>query len=317
MAPLCRQGAAHGERTRAEGGVNEAQHASYAAIRANLFLGAHEAIGDWAAFPWHSVRGEVQAWKPHSSQALAIDVFGTIAAHPDRDIVLDALARYAGLPAGGPWEVLLEWSDPANLLAEPRPTQVDVLAVGANAILVIECKFTEPGGSCSQTKRIASGRGAGLAQCDGAYHPQVNPRSGAEGRCALSAKGIRYWDALPAVFALDPEADHAPCPFRGEVFQWMRNMVLAHELGRTRGKQARCIVAFAAGGNFPTEIKARSLDWLPPLQPVAPSPLALSYQAIIELGGEASGSPTWGDLRAWVDGKVDTVLAAKNKVGRP
>jgi len=285
-----------------------------ARIQANLFDGAHRAIHDWAAFPWHSVRGEIQAWKPHSSQALAIDVFGTIAAHADRDVVLDALAGHAGLPAGGPWKVLLEWSDPANLLAEPRPTQVDVLAVGGNAILVIECKFTEPGGSCSQTKRIASGRGAGLPQCDGAYHTQVNPRSGAEARCALSAKGIRYWDALPAVFALDPEADLTPCPFRGEAFQWMRNMVLAHELGRTT---ARCIVAFAAGGNFPTESKARSLDWLPPLQPVAPPPLTLSYQAIVDLAGEVSGSPTWSDLRAWVDRKVATVVKRKRKVSRP
>lgn len=276
-------------------------------VRKNLFPGSHAAIGDWTAFPWHNVRGDVQAWKPHSSQALAIDVFGAIDVHADRDVILDALALHAGLPSGGPWELTLEWSDPANLLAEPRPTQVDVLVEGQNAIMVIECKFTEPGGSCSQTKRIRSGVGAGLPQCDGGYHMQANPRSGAEARCALTAKSIRYWDAIPSVFDLDPAADHAPCPFRGEAFQWMRNMVLAHELGRTSGKAARCVIAFAMGGEFPTEVKVRSLDWLPPLQPVAQPPLILSYQSIIELADKVSDSPIWSELQNWVNAKVAKV----------
>ena len=176
----------------------DAQSDQFAPLRANLFPASHPAISDWTRFPWHGHHGAIQSWKAHSSQALAIDVFGTTAVNADRDAIMDALAIAAGLPPGGPWEVALEWTDPANLLREPRSTQVDVFASGANAILVIECKFTEPGGGCSQVRRIPSGRGAGLPQCDGSYHLQINPRNGVSARCALSGKGIRYWSVLPA-----------------------------------------------------------------------------------------------------------------------
>lgn len=179
--------------------------AKLAQLHANIFASAHSAISDWEAFPWHrDKRNEVQADKVHSSQALAIDVFGTIlsADQKGRDSVLDALAVATGLPGGGPWRVELEWTDPDNLLREPRPTQVDAIAFGHNAIMVIECKFTEPGGPCSQTKRIASGQGAGQRQCNGHYERQQNPRSFVEASCTLSGKGIRYWDVIPSLFAL-------------------------------------------------------------------------------------------------------------------
>jgi hypothetical protein len=48
------------------------------AIKANLFPASHAAIKDWGKFPWHKHKGRIQTDKPHSSQALAIDVFGTI-----------------------------------------------------------------------------------------------------------------------------------------------------------------------------------------------------------------------------------------------
>ena len=210
-----------------------------AALRGNIFDGAHAAIGDWHTFPWHrDKQGHVQADKPHSSQALAIDVFGAIGASNAKDAILDALAIEAGLPPGGPWKIELEWTDGQRLLREPRPTQVDALAIGANAIMVIECKFTEPGGSCSQTRRIQTGPGAGQPQCTGRYELQVNARSGVRAHCALSGKGIRYWDFIPAIFDLDPAAAYAPCPFKEEGFQWMRNLPLAYELGLDQGKVA-------------------------------------------------------------------------------
>ena len=45
------------------------------AVRDNIFPDAHDAI--WQAFPWHG-----GAASYHSSQALAVSVFGTIAVHP-------------------------------------------------------------------------------------------------------------------------------------------------------------------------------------------------------------------------------------------
>lgn len=76
--------------------------AKLVALRANIFDAAHAAISDWDTFPWHrDMRGHVQADKPHSSQALAIDVFGAIGASNAKDAILDALAWRRGCrPAG-------------------------------------------------------------------------------------------------------------------------------------------------------------------------------------------------------------------------
>lgn len=281
-----------------------------AAIRQNLFPSAHAAIADWHAFDWHrDQQYEPQADKVQSSQALAIDVFGTIAAAPAsaRDAILDVLAARAGLEPGGPWRVALEWCDPAKLLREPRQTQVDAIAFGARSIMVIECKFTETGGSCSQTKKRTNEPAKGLPQCNGRYEMQVNPATGTAASCTLSGKRIRYWDVIPRVFALDPQADHDPCPFRGETFQWMRNMVLADELGRHEGKMARCLIAYADEGGFPTEGKARDLSWLPPMAEAASPPFAISYQELARLAADVDAAPTWEALSQWIDRKVSAV----------
>jgi hypothetical protein len=284
--------------------------AKLTALRDNIFEPAHRAITDWQDFPWHRDRRlQVQADKVQSSQALAIDVFGAIktACEESRNTVLDAIARMAGLPAGGPWEVELEWSDPNNLLRERRRTQVDALAVGQHAIMVIECKFTETGGSCSQTNRINTGPAAGQRQCNGRYELQTHPVSGAVAHCALSAKGIRYWDVIPRIFDLDPVGAYAPCPFKGEAFQWMRNIVLAEELGRDQAKAARCIIAYAEGGGFPTEEKIMNLDWLPAFIGGARAPFAISFQQIAGIAREADGDSRWADLAAWIARKVALV----------
>ncbi len=81
-------------------------------LEANLFYAAHAAVEPWRAFRWHSAAGEhCDTYTEKSSQALAIDVFGTLRVHPGRDRVLDRLAQHLGLPGGGPWETMLEWQD--------------------------------------------------------------------------------------------------------------------------------------------------------------------------------------------------------------
>jgi len=76
------------------------------AIKANLFPPAHSAIDDWTNFPWDRHQ-TIQAYKVESSQALAIDVFGTIKVSPERDRILGALARMCGVPDDGPWTLAL------------------------------------------------------------------------------------------------------------------------------------------------------------------------------------------------------------------
>jgi hypothetical protein len=188
------------------------------AIKANLFPASHAAICDWDHFPWHRHRGVIQTHKLHSSQALAIDVFGTIKVSAERDRIFSALARKCDVPEEGPWTLTIEWTDPDDLLHEPTPTQVDAIAFGAHAVLVVECKFTEPGGHCSQVVPIGKGRHRGVRQCNGDYALQTNPVKGKTARCALTAKRILYWKTIPSVFGFDSfllpfgaPGDRPPC----------------------------------------------------------------------------------------------------------
>ncbi|MEY9783941.1 PGN_0703 family putative restriction endonuclease [Sinorhizobium fredii] len=282
----------------------------FAAVRQNLFPASHGAIGDWLEFHWHRDRtNRIQAHKVHSSQAIAIDVFGTLKVSIDRDLVLDAIARRVGVAPGGPWSITLEWTDPDRLLGEPRPTQVDALAVGSNAALVIECKFTEPGGKCSQTAKSRSGE----AQCNGSYTDQVNPHSGMRSRCTLAGKGIRYWEFIPEVFSLNPAGDYAPCPFAGEAYQWMRNAVLAAAIGKHRNLQAAAIAAFADHPNFPTARKAKRSLIDPSLgHPAAITPI--SYQEIIDIARQAGlDQELWTKLSAWLDEKIARASSRSTK----
>jgi hypothetical protein len=274
-------------------------------VRENIFPAARKAIDNWPSFPWHvDQAGRIQTWKAHSSQALAIDVFGTLSGASERDAILGEFAERIGLPSDGSWAVHLEWTDPENLLCEPRSTQVDALLESENATIVVECKFTEVGGSCSQTRKLKSGKGAGLPQCNGHYELQTNPRSEESAQCALTAKGIQYWTVVPDILELDATASYAPCPFRGETFQWMRNLALAHELARTRSKPSAFVVAYA-DGPFVTARRIEDVGGLPPRRPIAPPVATVSYQEIVQIACEVDAMGPWRALAEWVDRKVE------------
>lgn len=272
-------------------------------IRANIFPFAHAAIEDWTTFPWH-----LYAHSAKSSQVLAIDVFGTIKSlgPTERDAVLATVAGRLGLAVQGPWEVHLEWQDAGNGLNELTPTQVDAVAISPNAMILFECKFTEAGGGCSQIKPDRLGRVA----CDGAYRPQINPQNGIEARCALAGKGIRYWDHIPTVFGVDGGADHAPCLFAFDSYQWMRNVLLARSLRMTTGKQTRVVAAFVDAPHLQTAAKVASgvLGQKPvlPIDAVVP----LSYAGIIAAAAEAAPSEVWSELAIWVEAKIARTRSA-------
>lgn len=287
------------------------------AVRENIFPGAHAAIADWASFPWHRDRNNrIDSHQPHSSQALAIDVFGTVAAHASRDAVMAALAADLGIPGAGPWSIEFEWTDPDHLLGEPRPTQVDVMAAGRAAAIAFECKFTEPGGGCSQPSPLRSGVNGGVRQCNGAYETQINVVNGIEARCALSAKGIRYWEHIPLIFDLDPTSDYRPCPFAGDAFQWMRNSLLADRIGKTRGLATRVVAAFADAPTFPTAKKAKSGQLGLPVIRAEAAIIPLSYQTIAAKAWAVSGDRLFEDLSTWIERKISGALS-RGKERRP
>jgi hypothetical protein len=296
----------------------------------NIFSAAHQACEPWNDFPWHAGRdGSIDTHVAHSSQALAIDVFGTIKTSPDRDTILDALAQNIGLPTGGPWTLTLEWTARPTLFNEPRPTQVDVYAESPHSVILCECKFTEQdGGACSQTvKRNDS------FPCNGNYvasilsppsFPPVVSGNPSSLRCALSGKGIQYWDIIPKVFHLDAEADYQPCPFAGPAYQWMRNLVVAYKVARQKNKQPAVVIVYADSPGLPMAQKVRSNEWKQFTRTIKQNQVPLhlcSYQEILTLAQEtirqgSGDQPVWEELDRWVKRKISTVNANREKPKR-
>jgi hypothetical protein len=275
-------------------------------------------VEPWDAFHWHpsSTGGVSDTYKEHSSQALAIDVFGTLKLSAQRDAILDQLAQRLNLPTGGPWEVALEWFDAENHLKELQPTWVDAVAYSPQALIFFECKFTEfDGGGCSQRLPIRSGSRRGLVQCNGSYAPQLNPANQQEAYCALSAKGLRYWDVIPALFGLRNDLDHSPCPFAGPWFQWMRNLTVCYEVARQSGRQPAFVVAYADGPTLPMAARVKSADWTRfrrMLRPGAITLSAMSTQSIVALAQAAApDDPVLAGLAVWVQRKIEGVCRAR------
>lgn len=285
-------------------------------IRANIFPDAWPAIGDPQKFPWHQDRtGDPQTWKVQSSQALAIDFFGTLKASDQstRDNCMKRVAVQLGIPADGPWQIELEWIDPENRLRESRQTQVDALARGARGIVAFECKFTERGGCCSQPKRITNGLNKGKRQCDGSYRLQINPTNNVLERCALTGKGIRYWEIIPELFELDASATYVPCPFAGSWFQWMRNLVLCRELARTEGVDVAFTVVYPAGLSNPVEHSIHGTGEIPQFRRPGFAIRSFTYSQLVTYALEAADEceddlSKWENLRVWIDTKVSRII---------
>jgi hypothetical protein len=286
-------------------------------VEANLFPFARTAVEPWESFRWHGSGGEMcDTWKEHSSQALAIDLFGTLKLSATRDQVLDVLAADLGLPAGGPWQVELEWHDDTNVLREKQPTWVDATARSPHCLIFFECKFCETnGGTCSQTRPLASGRRKGTVQCNGHYAWQVNPANGREARCALSAKGIRYWEEITRVFDYDANSSYAPCPFAGPWFQWMRNITCCTAVAREAGLKPAFVVAYAAGPGLAMQERIRQPDWqrfIGRLHSSAITFRTLSVQQIVGLARQAAAADcVWSALEVWVMTKIANVCGRR------
>ena len=276
----------------------------FEAVRENLFAASHGAIEDWKVFPWHRDRSNrIQAHKAHSSQAIAIDVFGTLKMSPDRDRILDAIARRVGVAAGGRWSITLKWTDTDRLLREPRPTQVDVLAVGSMAALVIEFKFTEPEGKCSQTAASSSGE----RQCSGHYADQINPRNGVRSRCALAGKGIRHWELHPSSIRTQCGSRPHALPFCGRRLSVDAQRRLGGSDRQAQQPSMRRTRRLCRSPKFSNgaEGEARS-GGLQSRWPSCDHPI--SYQQIIAIACHVGlDQELWNGISAWVDHKIARV----------
>jgi hypothetical protein len=279
----------------------------------NLFYASHPSVEHWASFPWHKTKyGGWDTDVPHSSQALAIDYFRTmkVIAQEARDAAFEQIASSIGLPASGPWQIELEWQDPSNLLCESKryPTQVDAVAISPLAMIFFEAKFNErDGGHCSQTEKTKEGH----IQCNGNYELQENPVNKSRNACALSGKGIRYWEVIPQIANLDASASYTTCPFAESGYQWMRNVAVAHERSAFEDKQAGVVIAYAdhAGLRFPRVLHSEGWTGFTSILKQQRIKLStMTYQRLCRIAVESNPSVKMlAELEAWIIQKINWV----------
>ncbi len=293
-----------------------------AAVERNIFPLSRLAVEPWDEFRWHPSAAKCDTDEKHSSQALAIDVFGYLKLmdQTGRNCVLNSLARRLGLPDGNDWDVVLEWTDELNRMQEPRQSQIDAVARSAGSLVFFESKFNEPdGGPCSQTKPLRSRKHKGKVQCNGSYLLQTNPVNGRRSRCALSGKNILYWEVIPAVFEYSSSADYDRCPFAGPWYQWMRNMTVAYQVAKYEEKKAGFIVVYVDDRRLRFARKVARGEWSAFSARVRQKAIpvkAISYQQFLRDGLRAlprdSGVATdWLSLEIWVKAKIEAALAGK------
>jgi len=291
---------------------------------ANVFYGARPALDEVFGFAHMSRIGVSDVGAPHSAQALALDVFGTLKSARSRDRICDHLAIPPEMPEGGPWDIHLDYIAPDNTLREAQhKSQLDVLLQGKRSLIAIECKFAETRlEPCGQTART----GKGLVRCTGNYETQVNPANGRTALCALTGKNMRYREYIPRVFRLSADGPHRPCPFAGPWYQWMRTLVMAYALAEPRGLMPAVGLAHIDRPTMP--LRTRIQDEAPKLKrfltdAVKFELLLLRYDklpGVFEVAADRAERGMFQDLRSWVDAKVNWVearLANERSAGRP
>ena len=221
-----------------------------------VFESARPHVAGWPSRLWHS-----EVHQPHSSQALCVSVWGTIAAHPDRAAIVQTVFAAAGLRVGILRSPTVRCEagaqhELAGLLNETggnaTPTCVDALVEWPGGTITIESKFTESSfGTCGQLRaRTDTPPGApdkryklGPA-CTGYHGPGSDLKTRTSAPCRLATwDGDRaprlYWNIAWELFKPDVLVpDGRACPFAGPSFQLMRNLGLARAKSAPRSIRA-------------------------------------------------------------------------------
>ena len=159
-----------------------------------------------------------------SSQALSQSVFANLRALGKLEILAeirddDGQPVFAG-PSGPEPRMTMEYQ--VTSLGEPRPTSVDAFFDGDYRIAV-ECKLAEAEvGYCSRPELKPNDAAYDREYCDGRYARQRRRAA----LCALTARGIKYWDHIPRLFKWSATQEHNPCPLR-TTYQLVRNVLAA------------------------------------------------------------------------------------------
>jgi hypothetical protein len=286
-------------------------------IEANLFPLARSLVSEWKGFPWRRRRGgDVTASAVHCSQALTIDVFETVKRLRSCNVIVRkwVAALFPRLESGRIWGITLEREVERELLREVESrTHMDVLLTSSRSMVSVQCVFTEPADAgCRLVRPLAEGPHEGKIQCNGEYRMQQSPINGALHRCAHSGKGIRYWQVIPQVLGYDMAQDIVPCPFAAGGHAWMRQLVAAHEIGRTYpgGPLQPAFLLVHAEGAFSAARHLRGTsvqDFIATANRHAVPMAVVSFQELIALARSVAvpeDEAVLADLAAWVQRKV-------------
>lgn len=273
-------------------------------IKENLFFRSQKSIPDYYSFDWHNYKGEIDTNKINSSQAIAIDFWGCLKLSPYKNQIINRLFS----KNCDAWDILFEYTN-KNILSEKRPTQIDVIIESESIAIIIESKFTETnGGMCSQTKKSENG----YSQCNGNYEFQTNHKNGIKSKCALTGKGILYWDYIDSLTKFDKNETYYPCPFKNSEFQWMRNICFATAYAKYKNIGSECYLVYYKSDKCAISRKIQNQKYLGELKEKIQNPrmfVPLSYndlldQVIVFLDSiDRVEKQVWVELHNWLKEK--------------
>jgi hypothetical protein len=185
---------------------------------------------------WDYIKGREHRWSRalNSSQCFAVNLFAPLKANPSAaKSFWTLLLANRTLNIGDNIEVDFEFCDPQisrdRLGEQGQPTQVDVLLTAKRAekicgFVLVEVKYTESEFGHCRGSEPSHNTKYGL--CSDIAAIVRNPKA----QCWLTREEEkrRYWEFLlnPPTGAVMP--DHGPCPFKGGLYQLMRNRLLAN-----------------------------------------------------------------------------------------
>jgi hypothetical protein len=250
-----------------------------------------------------------------------VSVFGTLENHRQGQAILAGIGAAAGvaLPTTKPAAFVCEDRSHVEVLNERGgraiPTSPDVLVRWPGYVVVVESKFREGLGHCSQTRaRRTKSRGTEPAPCTGDHAPGSDRKTGSDAACRLTVPDGRreprlYWQVAERLFRPEVlEVPRRPCPFVDGRYQLMRNLTFASEFARRDAAFGfGFIVAYVAASPSATHTEKLIEQFREMLLPDAAEGFgAVSYEAISEIV-EQHGDHR---LAAWLRARLTAGLAA-------
>lgn len=281
----------------------------------NVYAGTHDYFKElWAA-------GVIDrnAFVPHSSQSLCVSVFGGLRGLRSRGRIMQRIlgaAGISGFPGTGP-AIDCEERSGHKLLNEyggAHPTCPDALARwDRNAVLIVESKFTERFGPCSQPKTKA---------CNGNYAVGSDLLGGTAAPCRLTVEHVqvvrgrtqtrtarKYWEISSRLFR--PQylvVGQEPCPLKDGRYQLMRNLTYAQAYAdRDALPLSGFLVAYCSRASNARHSEADFARFCSMLKPELDDRVGMiSYEVVAEILRDA-GERTFAD---WLDDKLYRVVGA-------